>query len=445
MEWNRNAKILAAILLSGLAIRLALSPFFADYNDFSFWTGTAFDVMDGEGIYREYNYWYPPVWGYIISALTPILDLFGCTPLDTVIDGASSSGYRVGDGFITDPLAVFIIKLPLIFSDAACGYLVYSITKRITSDKRKGLVAAAVWTFCPLTVFTSAVQGQFETIEALFLLLALWAYLKNSYLESGAFIALSILTKPFSALALIPLTALIWTKGQDRNQSLKHTGMYIAGGLVVTAFIVLPQLIFGETEYLFGFLSNRSSVDFPLPSDFSMYIPADLSTSSQASLADFFTPSGSNVSTLFPVSLLLSLVLGVYIIVRNGVSDKCAVLIITAATCLHLMWYPATGYSQYYVPVMAVLSICTSLDKRFLYAAIAVTIVTMTTALWGFQHAYQLYEWGFVDVSTLNDVYSGMRAVLDIPDTITTHLKFLPVLVTVIISLMIVRRSSDEA
>lgn len=441
-NWNRNVKILTAILLSGLALRLALSPFFADYNDFSYWTGTAFDVMNGNGVYRGYDYWYPPVWGYVIAAVTPLIDLFGCTPVDTVIDGASSSGYWVGDGFVSDPLAVFIIKLPLVLADTACGYLVYSVTKKITSDERKALMTSAFWLFCPLTVFTSAVQGQFETIEALFILLALWSYLKGSYTESGAFVAAAVLTKPFAALILLPLMALVWTRGQERDRRLKFTGMYIAGGLVMTAFVVLPQLIFGETEYLFGFLSNRSAVDFPLPSDFSMSITV---LETEQSFGDLLSPSGSNVSTLFPISMLLSIVLAVFVLIRNRMTDLQAVLLITAATCLHLIWYPATGYSQYYVPVIAMLSICTALDKRFLYAAIGVIIVTMTTALWGFHHAYQLYDWGVASVEALNDFYSDMRAVLDIPDTITTHLKFVPVLATVIISMIIVRGPSDEA
>ncbi len=443
VEWNRSTKILTAILLSGLAVRLVLSPFFADYNDFSYWTGTAFDVMNGNGIYRGYDFWYPPVWGYVISFLTPLMDLFGCTPMDTVVDKATSHGYWVGDGFISDPLTVFIIKLPLILSDTACGYLVYSITRRITSDERKSLIASAFWTLCPLTIYVSAVQGQFETIEALFLLLALWAYLKGSYAETGAFIAASILTKPFTVLVLLPLMALIWVKGQDTNQRLKYTGMYIAGGLAMAVFLVLPQLINGEMEYLFGFLSDRSSMGYPLPSEFAMSV-TDMSFADQ-SIGDVLYPSANKVSSTIPLAAILSVVLAVFILIKKNISDVSAVLIVSAATCLHLIWYPAAGYIQYYVPVIAVLAICTSLDRRFAYAGAAVTVFGLISAFWGFRHAYQLCLLGWVDVDALNSVFSGMRAIMDYPDLVATHLKFLPVLVAVVLSLIIVRRSDDEA
>ena len=434
-ECNRETKILVAILLSGLAVRLVFSPFFADYNDFAYWTGTAFDVVEGNGIYRGYDFWYPPVWGYIISLMTPLMDLFGITPVDTVVDSASSIGYWSGDGFITNSPAVFIIKLPLILSDIACGYLV--------SDERKSLIACALWIFCPLTIYTSAVQGQFETIETLFILLALWSYLKGSYLESGAFIAASVLTKPFSALIVIPLAALILTKCNEPKERLKSFGKYAAGGLLMTLFLVLPQLVYGESQYLLGFLADRSSIGYPLPNDFIMsMMPVDAASQS---LGDRLTPSGSNVSAFFYLSFLLSLILSVFIIARKGMNDRNTVLVFAAAVSLHLMWYPATGYSQYYVPIIAMLSICASIDKRYLYAGIAVTVFAMCTALWGFRHAYQLYLLGFVDIDTINNAYSVMRSVFDIPDTISTHLKFLPVLATVVISMILMRRPSDEA
>ena len=444
MEWNRNTKILTAILILGLIIRLLLSPFFADYNDFAFWTGIAFDITDGDGIYRGYDLWYPPLWGYVISTLTPLMDLFGITPLDSVIDGASSSGYRVGDGYIPEPAAVFLIKIPLILSDIACAYLVYSITKKLSEDEKKALIACALWTFCPLTISTTAIQGQFETVETMFILLALWSSLKGSYFETGAFITASVLTKPFSALAVLPLLAIVFTREKEPDRRFKGTSKFVTGGLMMTIFLVLPQLIYGESEFLLGFLTNRTSSYFPLPSDFSMMLSSNMLETEQ-SFTGTFAPSGSKVSTLFPLSLGLSIAISVFIVVRNGLSDKGAIVAVAAACCLHLIWYPATGYSQYYVPLIALLAICTSLDRRFVYAMAGITLFAMVTALWGFHHAYQLCELGLTDVDSLNNAYSVMRTILDIPDTISTHMKFLPVLAAVVLSATYIRGDLDES
>ena len=425
------------ILAAGLAVRLILAPMFADYSDFSFWAGISFDVREEGSIYRDYDLWYPPVWGYVISAFSPLLDLFGCTPLEGVVDEASSIGYAVGDGWIPSPAAVFVIKLPIIISDVLCGFFIHSIVLRISDDRRKALLSAALWTFCPLTIYVSAVQGQFDSIQVLLVILAVWSYLNGSYFPAGAFVALSVLTKPFSALIVLPLLALIITYEYGNKRHVKSALGYIAGGLVMTAFVCVPIILNGETQFLTGFMSNRYSSGFPLPSGFSMSM---LPVSESFGLA----PSGSNMNTFFFLSILLSLMLSVFILARGKLKDSYAVLIVLMASCLHLIWYPATGYVQYYVMAIAALAVASSVDVRFRYLAYAVTVLALIPAFWGFNHAYQLYEYGWVSVDALENAYSTMRSIFDIPDTIASHLKFLPMLLAVVLSAIILRRDAVE-
>lgn len=436
MDWKRMTNPLAVILLSGLAIRLALAPFFSDYSDFSFWAGISFDVRVEGSVYRDYDLWYPPIWGYVISVMAPLLDLFGCTPLEEVVDPASTIGYAVGDGWIPSPAATFIIKLPIIICDVLCGLFIHSIVRRITDDERKALVSAALWTFCPLTIYVTAIQGQFDSIQILMVLLAVWSYQNGSYFETGAFAALSVLTKPFSALIILPLLALIITYEYGNGRWLKSSAKYVAGGLAMTALVILPIVINGETEFLAGFMNNRYIGTFPLPSDFSMSI----TSSGSFSLA----PSGGNMDSFFILSFLLSFAVSVFILARGKVSDVSAVLIVLMASCLHLIWYPATGYVQYYTIAIAALAVASAIDIRFKYLAYAVTVLAIIPALWGFNHAYQLYELGWVSVDALTDAYDVMHAIFDIPDTISSHLKFLPILLAVIFTVKMVRRDADE-
>ena len=60
------------------------------------------------------------------------------------------------------------------------------------------------------------------------------------------------------------------------------------------------------------------------------------------------------------------------------------------------------------------------------------------------RHAYQLYELRCVYVDAMTDAYDVMHAIFAIPDTISSHLKFLPILLAVIFTVKIVRRDADE-
>ena len=429
------------IILIGLVVRLVLSPFFADSNDFPYWIGVSFDVMNGEGIYRGYNLWYPPVWGYLISFMSPILELFGITPMEYVVDEASEYGYRVGYGLVVSPGAVFILKLPLIIADALCGLLIYRIAALLTEDRKKQITALALWMFCPLTIYVSSVQGQIEPICTLFLLLALWSYLRGSYFPAGAFIALSVLTKPFTALAVLPLLALVWKYGHTNKESMTFTAKYVGGGILITAFMILPQILNGEMDFITGFLTDRYSTSPPLPSDFTMMI---------APMADAFGlsnlyPSTSNLNITFILSMFISLILTAFIFAKDRVCDSCAVLITTVAICSLLMWYPATGYVQYYVPPVAMMILCTIYDSRLKYAVYAIAIFVLIPAFHSFTNALQLYDLGWVSIDTLNSVSDWLWNVLDIPDGIASNLKFLPLLASVILCIKLAREGSKDA
>lgn len=425
------------ILLSGMAVRLAIAPMFSDYNDFPYWAGVAFDVMTGEGIYRGYNLWYPPMWGYVISVMTPFLDLFGVTPLETIVDAASQSGYSLGNGQVVSPVTVFILKIPLILADVFCGYTIYAIVRILTDDKKKQIGVLMLWIFNPLTIYVSAVQGQIDPISTFFLLLSVWAYLRNSYLPAGAFIATSVLTKPFTSLVVLPMMGLIWAYQYTAKDKLKSVGKYLFGGIAMTLLILLPQMINGEMSFVTGFLTSRYSTDPPLPSGFEMMVGTE-----NIVVSDLF-PSVSNLNTFFFISFILSLILTVFVIVKGRTSERGAILIITAAAICHLMWYSATGYIQYYVPVVAMLTICTIYKKYFTYAVWGVTVFCLICALHGFANFYQLYELGWASIGTLQDVTYYLDMILDVPNTLSLNVKFLPVLLSVILSIKLAREDYD--
>lgn len=426
----------ALILLSGLAVRLIIAPFFSDYNDFPYWAGIAFDVMTDEGIYRGYDLWYPPLWGYAVSLMTPIMDLFGITPLETIVDESSDIGYSLGNGQIVSPIVVFIIKIPLIVSDVCCGYLIYIIVRRLTEDVKKQISALLLWTFCPITIFVSAVQGQIDPLVTLLLLLSVWSYLSGNYFSSGAFIAASVLTKPFTSLAVLPMMALVWVYRTGRDNKIRSTSAYLLGGILMSFLILLPQIINGEMSFVTGFITNRYTSSPPLPADYTMSIYNDIGL-------ETLYPQVSNLNTFFFLSFILSLILTIYVFAKGKVTDKGAILILTAAVSCHLMWYPATGYIQYYVPAVAMAVLCMTFDRRFRYLIYAIAVLTIIPALHGFSNFFQLYLLGLVPIDTLVDIRDWLWAVLDIPDGIASNLKFLPMLIIVILSMKMAKEDCD--
>ena len=436
---RKRVDTVGVIIIAGLVIRLLLSPFFADSNDFPYWVGVSFDIVNGDGIYRGYDLWYPPVWGYLISLVTPILELFNIAPMEYVADGASEYGYRVGYGLVVSPGAVFILKLPLIVADCVCGLLVFLIAGRLTDDRRKQLAALSLWMFCPLTIYVSAVQGQIEPLGTMFLLLAIWSSLRGSYFPAGAFIAASVLTKPFTALAVLPLLAMVWRYGKTKKERNVFAAKYVAGGVLMSLFIVLPQMINGEMSFVTGFLTDRYSTSPPLPSDFTMSI-APLSDA--FALSDLY-PSTSNLNKTLILSMLVSLILTVFAFMKDRLEDRDAILIVAASVCSSMMWYSATGYVQYYVPIISMLALCMVYDRRFSYAAYAVTIFALIPAFHSFTNAMQLYDLGWVSMDALNTLSDILWNVLDIPDGVASNLKFIPVLLSVILCLLLARREPD--
>ena len=177
---GRQVNPLILTLVVGAAIRLAMAPFFCDSYDFAYWTSIAFDIKNGNGIYADYDLWYPPVWGYVIGLMTPLLDLFNCVPSMRVIDEISWGTHMTGDGWVPSTGSIIILKLPLIIADIINGILIFKIARQLDFEEKAALKATALWMFCPLTIWVSGGQGQFDSLSLLFILLSIYLSVINT-------------------------------------------------------------------------------------------------------------------------------------------------------------------------------------------------------------------------------------------------------------------------
>ena len=107
------------------------------------------------------------------------------------------------------PLQYVLIKLPTVVADMATGVVLYLAAagteqRRGKTDSRLPLLAAGRWLLNPAVVHVSSVWGQFEAIQALWMMAALLAAARKRWGWSGVFMGLALLTKT-QAITIAPL------------------------------------------------------------------------------------------------------------------------------------------------------------------------------------------------------------------------------------------------
>ncbi len=144
---------LAVLILAGLAVRLVLMPLFSFNIDLTYWM-KVFDLIDGgNDLYSVGGYYYTPIWGYVLGAMDALAHLLGITDFGTVAPEMypyQGKDYSISP-YITSIAFNVLVKIPLVLTDVAVGYLLYAFVRRI-SDRGKALIACALWFLFPLTV-----------------------------------------------------------------------------------------------------------------------------------------------------------------------------------------------------------------------------------------------------------------------------------------------------
>lgn len=102
--------------------------------------------------------------------------------------------------WVNTHLQHILMKIPPLLSDLLMGFVVYLLVKKEAGEKR-GLFAASLVLFTPITFYNSAIWGQMDSLNNVFFLLALFfAYKKHTILSLLAYTA-----SLFIKLSLLPL------------------------------------------------------------------------------------------------------------------------------------------------------------------------------------------------------------------------------------------------
>lgn len=150
-------------------------------------------------------------------------------------------------------------KMPSFIADFLCAFLLYKIVNERWGSQRAGMTLA-IWLLCPLTIFSTAVFGHFESLILVFILL-MYRHL-NNWLKASLFFSLALLTKQSVFVFLFPLIFLSLTKYTWRQ---KFLFLLIIGAIflsiVAPFYLTTPEAV--KNAFVYSFRDRPPAVFTP--------------------------------------------------------------------------------------------------------------------------------------------------------------------------------------
>jgi hypothetical protein len=148
-------------------------------------------------------------------------------------------------GLVLSPLGGLgdAVKLIPIFTDLALAYIVFAMARDMGAPRGRALVAMIVILINPITWINSAIWGQADTVGSVFLLLGLWALLRDRRELAAVLAVVAALTKiQLGILGLIVgfvvIRRSLWPREGEPDPARILSS--VASGLGAAALICLP-------------------------------------------------------------------------------------------------------------------------------------------------------------------------------------------------------------
>ena len=153
---------------------------------------------------------------------------------------------------------LFLLKAPYLLFDLASAVVLLHLFK----DRKEGLRAFIFWMINPVGIFAVYIFGRFEIIPVFFILLSLYYAKRKQNMVAALVLGISIATKFYSLLLLLPFVFVVGDKVSERLKLLFL-------GLVPLLVMQIPIMIGGGQGEVGG-LAGSSFVDYLLAMRFKL-------------------------------------------------------------------------------------------------------------------------------------------------------------------------------
>lgn len=251
--------IVAAI---GILIRLICAPLLTYDYDMYHWAVVVQNINSGNALYQLTGYFYTPVWGYMIGFWDMIwshlasIDVLGL--FSTKFIPIEHLPHQWHMAVITSPAFNVVMKIPLIICDVIVGVLIHKVVMAMTNNKRKSDIAFGLWFLCPIVLYMTGIQGMFDCIAALIILLCVILLMKDYYFIAGLLFSAAVLLKLFPGAMILVLALYVLMKYNFKKEGVQKLGIAVAGCVISAVVIMLPNILQGNIDYTLTFLSDRS-------------------------------------------------------------------------------------------------------------------------------------------------------------------------------------------
>ncbi len=352
---------------------------------------------------------YPPGYFYILGVVGWVWSGFF---------SAHDAGYRILGS---------LVKVPGILFDLGVGALLYGLVRRFASPWW-AFGAAALYLLNPAIIFVSALWGQVDSVAAFFALLAIYALLRSDDFEdprratlwiAGGWIALgySLLVKPQAAVLLPLMIAFAFTDRGRLAMRVRATAYGIVAAIVVAILLVEPFHPSNPIAAIAWLLERLSFGTNVYP--YNSVNAFNLWALSIHGGAKFWQPDNQRVFFLTQATwgILLVLIAVALIVWRYVQAKTPRALLEGCALALLAFFTLATRMHERYVydGVLFVIA-CAPLGRRYLWCAIALSIVFWSNLVYSWQYIALMTGSGQsgVDASNLWGPWTSLLALTNV-------------------------------
>lgn len=234
LDFSFGVPAIGVLLFAGLLLRLALaalSGFDVDITLFRSWSERL--AADGPWDFYDNDFFtdYAPGYMYLLLLIGEFNQLLGRLDSLPLIAQFSDDQWE------------YVLKLPAIFADLACAYVLYRLLDAQRMVVR--LAAVTLWLVFPATLLIGPIWGQVDSFLSFFLLLSIYYISRDRPVRGAVAFTLGFLVKP-QAIAALPFLALwimrrhppAWMKGET-GPLVPHLWLRITGICLGIVFVVI--------------------------------------------------------------------------------------------------------------------------------------------------------------------------------------------------------------